>query len=145
MEFVQPVAWTDHAMLPYGALAAFFTGNAIMELTGIAQIRAVWLGLFTTASVTEAPDMITWIGIATFAAGTVINAYHHLLLANLRARGSNEYVIPWGGLFNVIVCPHYLGELLAWLSICAREPAARDVISGSSARRPTCSSDPATR
>ena len=201
MEFVQPVVWTGHAMLWYGALAAFFVGNAIMELTGITQIRyskfrrgngisprlgtlifdgapvlfaigyamtltatatpiqwimailfvlhfgkrcfealfvhkysgpidvfsvvqitgfyslAVWLGLFTTASVTQAPDMITWIGLATFAAGTFINAYHHVLLANLRAHGSNEYVIPRGGLFGVIVCPHYLGELLAWLGI----------------------------
>ena len=201
MEFVQPVVWTDHAMLWYGALAAFFVGNAIMELTGITQIRyskfrrgkgismrmgtlifdgipvlfavgyaitlaatatpiqwimtilfvlhfgkrcfeavfvhkysgtidvfsvlqiagfyclAVWLGLFTTAGVTQAPDMITGIGLATFAAGTVINAYHHVLLANLRARGSNEYVIPRGGLFGFIVCPHYLGELLAWLGI----------------------------
>jgi len=188
-------------MIWYGALAAFFVGNAIMELTGFTQIRyskfrrgkgismrlgtlifdgtpvlfaigygmtfaatatpiqwimtilfvlhfgkrcvealfvhkysgpidvfsvvqitgfyclAVWLGLLTTATVTEAPDMITGIGLATFAAGTVINAYHHVLLANLRTRGSNEYVIPGGGLFNVIVCPHYLGELLAWLGI----------------------------
>jgi len=39
MEFVQPFVWTAHAMLWYGALAAFFVGNAIMELTGIAQIR----------------------------------------------------------------------------------------------------------
>jgi len=201
MEFVQPVVWTGRAMLGYGALAAFFVGNAIMELTGITQIRyskfrrgngistrlgtlifdgiavlfaigyammraatatpiqwimsilfvihfgkrclealfvhkysgpidvfsvvqitgfyclAVWLGLFTTASVTETPDMITWIGLGTFAAGTVINGYHHWLLAKLRARGSTEYVLPRGGLFDVIVCPHYLGELLAWLGI----------------------------
>jgi hypothetical protein len=39
MEFVQPVVWTDQVMLWYGALAAFFAGNAIMELTGITQIR----------------------------------------------------------------------------------------------------------
>jgi very-long-chain enoyl-CoA reductase len=77
----------------------------------------VWLGLSTTASVTQAPDVITWIGFGAFVAGTFINGYHHVLLANLRTRGSNEYVIPRGGLFNVIVCPHYLGELLAWLGI----------------------------
>jgi len=39
MEFVQPVVWTDQDKLWYGALAAFFVGNAIMELTGITQIR----------------------------------------------------------------------------------------------------------
>lgn len=196
-------------MFWYGALAAFFVGNAIMELTGITQIRyskfrrgkgistrlgtlvfdgapmlfaigyamtigaalttiqwmmtilfvlhfgkrcvealfvhkysgpidvfsvvqitgfycfAVWLGLFTTASVTQAPDVTTWIGLATFAGGTVINAYHHVLLANLRPRGSTEYVIPRGGLFSVVVCPHYLGELIAWLGIAlvSRQPA----------------------
>jgi very-long-chain enoyl-CoA reductase len=89
---------------------------SVFQITGF-YCLAVWLGLFTTATVTQAPDMITWIGLATFAAGTVINAYHHVLLANLRARGSNEYAIPRGGLFSVIVCPHYLGELLAWLGI----------------------------
>jgi very-long-chain enoyl-CoA reductase len=89
---------------------------SVVQITGF-YCLAVWLGLFTTASVTQAPDLITWLGLATFAAGTVINAYHHMLLANLRPGGSNEYVIPRGGLFNVIVCPHYLGELLAWLGI----------------------------
>lgn len=89
---------------------------SVVQITGF-YCLAVWLGLFTTASVTQPPDMITGIGLATFAAGTVINAYHHLLLAKLRARGTNEYVIPRGGLFTVIVCPHYLGELLAWLGL----------------------------
>jgi very-long-chain enoyl-CoA reductase len=201
MEVVQPVAWTDQALLWYGALIGFLIGNAIMELTGITSIRyskfrrgtgmsmrrgtlifdgipvllaigygmtiaatatstqrivsillvlhfgkrclealfvhrysgpidhfsvfqitgfyclAVWLGLFTTAGVTQEPDTITWAGLGMFVAGNAINAYHHVLLANLRTRGSSEYVIPQGGLFNVIVCPHYLGELLAWFGI----------------------------
>lgn len=37
-----------------------------------------------------------------------------MLLANLRAPGETGYVVPKGGLFPWVACPHYLGELIAW-------------------------------
>lgn len=56
-----------------------------------------------------------WIGGAVFIAGQILNFYHHLLLARLRSEGSTEYSIPSGGLFKWVACPHYLGEIIAWI------------------------------
>jgi len=54
------------------------------------------------------------IGIAIYVLGQLCNLYHHMLLANLRKPGQYGYVIPTGGLFGLIVCPQYFGELLSW-------------------------------
>ncbi len=56
-----------------------------------------------------------WIpGFIIWSLGTAINAYHPVLLANLRPPGETGYKVPEGGLFRWIACPHYLGELIAW-------------------------------
>ena len=50
-----------------------------------------------------------------------INGYHHSVLAGMRTRlgkaGKKAYVLPSAGLFRFVVCPHYLGELVAWYGI----------------------------
>ncbi|XP_039045499.1 3-oxo-5-alpha-steroid 4-dehydrogenase 2-like [Hibiscus syriacus] len=52
-------------------------------------------------------------GILLFFLGISGNFYHHLLLSKLRTEGPNkEYKIPKGGLFGVVVFPHYLFEVL---------------------------------
>lgn len=59
------------------------------------------------------------VGAVVFVAGLATNAYHHVLLALLRKPGSTRrYVVPQGGLFPLVACPHYLGEILQWLG-CA--------------------------
>ena len=71
------------------------------------------------------PDFAT-AGLALFALGTAGNAYHHWLLAQLRAgvgaAGAKKYVAPRGGLFGLIVAPHYLFEAraarISALSLC---------------------------
>ena len=64
--------------------------------------------------------------ITVFAVGQVINLLHHSILASLRPAGSTAYVVPSGFLFNVAVCPHYLGELIAWFGVAM---VARSVFS----------------
>ena len=50
-----------------------------------------------------------------FAVGNTGNFYHHLLLSRLRAGGGDkEYKIPRGGLFELVACPHYLFEIVAF-------------------------------
>ncbi|CAH8387729.1 unnamed protein product [Eruca vesicaria subsp. sativa] len=57
------------------------------------------------------------LGIAMFVVGIVGNLYHHVLLAKLRSEdGTKEYKIPKGGLFDTIICPHYLFEILVFWS-----------------------------
>ncbi|MBA0571140.1 hypothetical protein Golob_004730, partial [Gossypium lobatum] len=45
------------------------------------------------------------------------NFYHHYLLSKLRTKGDKEYKIPKGGLFELVICPHYLFEILEFLGI----------------------------
>ncbi|WVZ61967.1 hypothetical protein U9M48_011772 [Paspalum notatum var. saurae] len=57
-------------------------------------------------------------GVVVFAVGLAGNFYHHWLLSRLRANagGDNKaaYKIPTGGLFGLVVCPHYLFEILGF-------------------------------
>jgi very-long-chain enoyl-CoA reductase len=63
------------------------------------------------------------VGASLFVAGMAINAYHHVLLARLRKPGSTKrYVVPQGGLFPLIACPHYLGEIIQWLGCAVALP-----------------------
>lgn len=60
------------------------------------------------------------LGVLLFAFGEVGNFYHHYLLARLRREKGDvdqKYMVPEGGLFSRVTCPHYLFELLAWLGI----------------------------
>jgi len=58
-------------------------------------------------------------GALTFAVGLAGNFYHHWLLSRLRAGhgagggdgGEKAYRIPTGGMFGLVVCPHYLFEI----------------------------------
>ncbi|MCG2785039.1 MAG: 3-oxo-5-alpha-steroid 4-dehydrogenase [Anaerolineae bacterium] len=68
------------------------------------------------AAALDHPDGWFWLGTILFAAGETLNFWHHKLLADQRGN-SREYVIPRGGLFGWVACPHYLFELLAWLGI----------------------------
>ncbi|MEN9564751.1 MAG: hypothetical protein RIR73_2995 [Chloroflexota bacterium] len=63
-----------------------------------------------------APDVWFYIGIGLYIIGMAGNFYHHKLLADLR-KNSLDYFIPKGGLFEVVVCPHYLFEIIIWLGI----------------------------
>ena len=50
------------------------------------------------------------VGIIGFAVGEAGNFYHHYLLANMRKGDSKKYVVPHGGLFIYVACPHYFFE-----------------------------------
>ncbi|KAJ6900918.1 hypothetical protein NC652_026877 [Populus alba x Populus x berolinensis] len=56
-------------------------------------------------------------GIALFVVGISGNFYHHRLLSKLRSKNDKEYKVPEGGLFDLVICPHYLFEILGFLGI----------------------------
>ncbi|WCL49571.1 hypothetical protein [Leptospira sp. GIMC2001] len=57
-------------------------------------------------------------GFLIFISGTALNFYHHVLLARLRSdEDDKSYKTPTGGLFKLLICPHYFFELVAWLGI----------------------------
>lgn len=55
---------------------------------------------------------LKWLGVALFLIGVTGNAYHHWLLSHLRKDGNKKYVVPQGGLFGYLVCPHYVFEIV---------------------------------
>jgi 3-oxo-5-alpha-steroid 4-dehydrogenase 1 len=70
------------------------------------------------------PAFIT--GVLLFLAGMIINATADEKLIHLRKNRTNGYQIPYGGLFNVISCPNFFGEILEWLGfavLCWSLPA----------------------
>jgi steroid 5-alpha reductase family enzyme len=60
---------------------------------------------------------LTWLGIGLFVVGIAGNFYHHYLLSTLRKKGRDGYAVPQGGLFRLVVCPHYLFEIIGWLGM----------------------------
>jgi len=61
--------------------------------------------------------LLTYAGIALFAFGELGNLYTHSVLKNLRRPGTTERGIPRGFGFNLVTCPNYMFECLAWLGV----------------------------
>jgi hypothetical protein len=56
------------------------------------------------------------LGLLLFFVGLAGNFYHHYLLANLRTDSVRKtYVVPMGGLFPYVSCPHYFFEVVGWI------------------------------
>lgn len=60
---------------------------------------------------------LTYPGIVLFLIGIGGNFYHHYLLSKLRSKNDKEYKIPKGGLFDLVICPHYLFEILGFWGV----------------------------
>ncbi|XP_031271974.1 steroid 5-alpha-reductase DET2-like [Pistacia vera] len=57
---------------------------------------------------------LKYFGMIVFLLGIIGNFYHHFLLSKMRIDGEKQYKIPKGGLFDKVVCPHYLFEILVF-------------------------------
>ncbi|KAJ8551599.1 hypothetical protein K7X08_021614 [Anisodus acutangulus] len=58
---------------------------------------------------------LKYFGFIVFLVGIIGNFYHHFLLSKMRKEGESGYKIPKGGLFSLIICPHYLFEIVTFL------------------------------
>eukprot|EP01018_Ginkgo_biloba_P024572 Gb_15500 [translate_table: standard] len=56
-------------------------------------------------------------GVILFIIGMGGNFYHHYLLSRLRKDGEKGYRVPQGGLFRLVVCPHYLFEIIDFVGL----------------------------
>ncbi|KAM3360018.1 steroid 5-alpha-reductase DET2-like [Capsicum galapagoense] len=66
---------------------------------------------------TEPKIDLKYIGLTIFLVGICGNFYHHYLLSKLRDKKEKGYKIPQGGLFSMVICPHYFFEILDFLGI----------------------------
>ncbi len=53
-------------------------------------------------------------GVALFALGWGVNRWSDAVLRRLRAPGESGYRMPGGGLYELVSCPNYLGEIVLW-------------------------------
>jgi steroid 5-alpha reductase family enzyme len=53
-------------------------------------------------------------GVAIFAVGYGMNRWADNVLFRLRAPGETGYKVPRGGLYELVTCPNYLGEIVIW-------------------------------
>ncbi|KAJ9553777.1 hypothetical protein OSB04_017822 [Centaurea solstitialis] len=89
----------------------------IIPLSYTSSTATMIYALYLSQDFTEPTVDLKYVGITLFLIGTIGNFYHHYLLANLRKKGDKTYKIPQGGLFRLIICPHYLFEIVAYVGI----------------------------
>jgi 3-oxo-5-alpha-steroid 4-dehydrogenase 1 len=59
-------------------------------------------------------DLAFTAGLVLFTAGFAVHVWADAGLRGLRAPGETGYRIPAGGLFELVACPNYFGEILEW-------------------------------
>jgi very-long-chain enoyl-CoA reductase len=60
---------------------------------------------------------LMYAGIALFTIGELCNYSTHVTLKNLRRPGSTDRGIPQGLGFNLVTCPNYMFEAIAWIGV----------------------------
>ncbi|OBT91106.1 hypothetical protein VE02_00102 [Pseudogymnoascus sp. 03VT05] len=56
-------------------------------------------------------------GLAVYLFGELANFNTHVILANLRPKGTTKRGIPQGFGFGIVACPNYLFELVSWIGV----------------------------
>ncbi|KAK8474357.1 hypothetical protein V6N11_070364 [Hibiscus sabdariffa] len=100
-----------------------YSGDMALDSTIIISVSYFFLSLsliYTHILNQQLPEPsidLKYPGIVLFLIGIGSNFYHHCLLSKLRAEGGRDYKIPKGGLFGLVICPHYLFEILGLMGI----------------------------
>jgi protein-S-isoprenylcysteine O-methyltransferase Ste14 len=97
----------------FNVMNGYLNGRSLTEFGPVHDVSWLWSFPFL-------------FGVALFFAGIAINRWSDRVLVSLRAPGDNSYKIPRGGLYELVSCPNYLGEMLQWLgfALAAWSPAA---------------------
>jgi very-long-chain enoyl-CoA reductase len=108
-------------------IGSFYTlVSVLIIMTAQQWMRTTDSGIPGDGAAETTGVLIQKLGLGMFVVGTLGNLYHHYLLRQLRSplnksRGSSDnkkrYVPPTGGLFDYVVGPHYLFEIIAFLGI----------------------------
>lgn len=77
---------------------------------------------YLTQGISEPTINLEYAGVVLFLVGIMGNLYHHFLLSKLRVKGDKGYKIPKGGLFKLVICPHYLFEIIDFVGVTFISP-----------------------
>lgn len=75
---------------------------------------AYWIYRPSAPTAKESNPYITYAGLALFTIGELGNLSNHITLRNLRSSGGTERGIPQGLGFDLVTCPNYMFESIAW-------------------------------
>ena len=78
---------------------------------------AAWIYAPSAPTAKDANLLVMFAGLALYSLGEFGNLQTHLTLMNLRSPGGTERAIPKGPLFDLVTCPNYMTETIAWLGI----------------------------
>ena len=78
---------------------------------------AYWIYRLDAPAAGTSNALITNTGLALFAIGELGNLSNHITLRNLRSSGGAERGIPRSIGFNLVTCPNYMFETIAWVGI----------------------------
>lgn len=93
-------------------------GSVLLISSSYFMVPAVMIYIqHLTLQYTEPEIDLKSIGVLIFLVGISGNFYHHYLLSKLRGSKEKGYKIPQGGLFSMVICPHYLFEILGFVGI----------------------------
>ena len=92
--------------------------HAVAYLFGLTYYVVVPLTYMTSPDalhLTYSPS--TYVGVFVFVIGNAIQWHSHYILSRLSTQGRGRYIIPRDGLFNLVSCPHYFGEIVIYLGL----------------------------
>lgn len=98
----------------YSGAMAMHSAVTISSSYFIAFSSMIYIQHLTKGS-TEPSIDLKYFGFIVFLVGIIGNFYHHFLLSKMRKKGEKGYKIPKGGLFSLVICPHYLFEIVTFL------------------------------
>ncbi|CAN1174438.1 Steroid 5-alpha-reductase DET2 [Linum perenne] len=108
----------------YGSRLLLYSGSMALETAipiSLSYLMIATVTIYTQRLTQDAhlPDPsldLKPLGVVLFLIGIAGNFYHHYLLSKLRT-DSKEYKIPKGGMFSLVICPHYLFEIMVFYGI----------------------------
>jgi very-long-chain enoyl-CoA reductase len=118
------VAWTLHfAKRELETLFVHRFSNATMPWRNLVKNCAYYWGFATYVAhfvchpryTPVASHIQFWIGVLCFGIGELGNLVCHWRLRQLRPAGTRLRQIPYGFLFELVSCPNYTFEVLAWV------------------------------
>ncbi|KAJ9083030.1 3-oxo-5a-steroid 4- dehydrogenase [Entomophthora muscae] len=105
----------SHATMP---LSNLFKNSAHYHfLSGVLIAYSVYSPKYSQPQEIENP-LYFYFCIGLYAFGEISNFMTHIALRNLRPPGTRTRAIPYGYGFDLVSCPNYFFETLAWVAIC---------------------------